>query len=182
MRSAALTILFFALRHFIFVAAVTIAGCLAWTILYFALLIYAMITDGGIGSPLTYPMGLLAIALPCLVIGWGLFAPSCGVGLFVCEIFRWPRLAAIPFVVIAAALGVYVLQWAWVEFATTHPMNSLGDVARAFAIYLAIPLGIYWWINEGPVAIFDTVKRLRAEAVQRREASGAIEPSQQPLI
>jgi len=34
-----------------------------------------------------------------------------------------------------------------------------GTVLKNFAMFLSIPLGIYWWLTEGPGAVFDAFRR-----------------------
>ena len=157
----------FILRHFLFVVFAMVAGCLLWTIAYVLLLVIAVVGDFGLGGPLAYPVGLVAVIVGSAVLGWGIFAPASALGAVLCALLRLPRLAAIPFVA-AAAYGLsYLLYRAYIEWVTTHPMPDAGVVLKNFAVYLSIPLGIYWWLAEGPGAVFDAFRCwLRARAAR----------------
>ena len=164
--NAVITAMTFAARHLLIVPVAIVAGCVLWTIIYVILLLVAMIFNQGVGGPLAYPAGIIAILVSCIVIGWGIFAPASAIGAIACALLKLPRLAAIP-IVTAAAFGLsYLLYWGYIELVTTHSMPSAAVVLKNFAMFLSIPLGIYWWIVEGPGAIFDTCRRW----VRRRRA------------
>jgi hypothetical protein len=157
--NAVITTMTFAARHLLFVPIVIAAGCVIWTIIYVLLLLGAIIFNQGLGSPLTYPAGIIAIFLPTIVVGWGIFAPASAIGAIACALLKLPRLAAIP-IVTAAAFGLsYLLYWGYIELVTTHSMPTVAVVLKNFAMFLSLPLGIYWWITEGPGAIFDACRR-----------------------
>ena len=73
---AVLPTLTFLARHLLFVAIAMIAGCIAWTVVYVVLLILAVVTNQGIGSPLAFPAGIIAVLAACGFLGWGVFAPA----------------------------------------------------------------------------------------------------------
>jgi hypothetical protein len=51
-------------------------------------------------------------------------------------------------------------------------MPSVAVVLKNFAMFLSIPLGIYWWITEGPGAIFDACRRwIRRRRTQNNQAN-----------
>ena len=155
-----MTFLSFIVRHFFAVIAALVVGCAAWTVAYLVLLVWAVVTKSELGGPLAYPGGLLLVAVICLVVGWGIFAPACGLGQVVCHEFGWSRFAAIPFVFVGA-LG---LSWGWhylfIENLTTHLMPPFSTVFQGFVVYLSVPLGAYWWLVDGPVAAVDMIRRL----------------------
>ncbi|MEO0452940.1 MAG: hypothetical protein AAFY98_02225 [Verrucomicrobiota bacterium] len=155
---------FFA-RHFLFVVFAMIAGCIAWTIAYSVLLCVAIVTDQGIGGPLAFPAGIICVLAACGILGWGVFAPASAIGEVSRRVLRLPRIAAIPIVTVAAFLISYVIYWVYIELVTTHPMPSMLTVLKNFALYLSIPLGVYWWVTEGPGALFDALKRLMRDGV-----------------
>jgi len=49
--------------------------------------------------------------------------------------------------------------WGYIELVTTHSMPSVLSVLKNFVIYLSVPLGVYWWLTEGPGALFDSFRR-----------------------
>lgn len=148
-----IAVLAFLARHFLAVVLAMGAGFVIWTLVYVVLLIIAVIADKGMGGPLAYPAGLIAVAAACVVVGWGIFAPAVAVGAIFCGVFRMPRLAAIP-VVWLAAFGLSVgLYGCFVGAFTTHLMPNVWSVLKNFCLFLSVPLGAYWWLTEGPGAV-----------------------------
>ena len=179
---AVLPALAFLARHILFVAFAMIAGCIGWTIAYFVLLAIAVVTNQGVGSPLAFPAGIIAVLAVGGILGWGVFAPAAAFGAVFCRVFRLPRIAAIPVVTVVAILLSYAMYWAYIEMVTTHSMPSMLTVLKNFAIYLSIPLGAYWWLTEGPGALFDAFRRwigLRRRN-KRSEKDGGGQPSIRP--
>jgi len=104
---ALLPVIAFFGRHFLIVPFAALAGCILWTVAYLILLLVAVVGDKGVGGPLAYPAGIATVIFPCFVLGWGVFAPSCGLGVLFCVIFRTNRFWAIPVVFTAA----FLLSW-----------------------------------------------------------------------
>ncbi len=152
-----------------------VVGCVCWTLIYFLLMLIAIIGNYGIGSPIAYPAGIFLIATPCVLIGWGIFTPAAAIGRIFTWFLRLPRIAAIPVVFISAFTLSHLVCWAWIELATTQAMPSSWVILKKFSLFLSIPLGIYWWLTEGPGAIYDAVRRW----IRNRRIK--IEPSTQPL-
>lgn len=155
---AALPVITFAIRHALAVPFAIAAGCVLWTVAYVLLLLCAVIFGQGLGGPLAYPAGIIAVALGGLLIGWGVFAPACAVGALFCFATGLPRLSAIPVVFISGFLFSYGIYWAF----ASDPMPSLWLILGNYVMFLSVPLGVYWWVTEGPGAIFDAVRRWRA--------------------
>ncbi|MBK1884865.1 hypothetical protein JIN85_20815, partial [Luteolibacter pohnpeiensis] len=173
---AVLPALTFLARHFLFVAFAMIVGCTGWTIVYFVLLAIAVVTNQGIGGPLAFPAGIIAMLAVCGFLGWGVFAPASAFGAVLCRVFRLPRIAAIPVVTMTAVLLSYAIYWVYLEIVTTHSMPSMLTVLKNFTIYLSIPLGAYWWLTEGPGALFDAFRRWigRRQNKRRSEQDAAL--------
>jgi hypothetical protein len=165
---APLPILTFLARHFVCVFLAMIVGCVIWTVVYAALFLIAAVTNQGPGGPLAFPAGIVSVIVACVFVGWGIFVPASAAGAVFCGMFRLPRLAAIPVVFLAAFVFSYLLYWAFIEMLTTHPMPPVGTVLKNFAICLGIPLGIYWWLTEGPGALFQVFWRW---SVSRRKSA-----------
>lgn len=156
-----------------------VAGCALWTVAYFLLLVVAVIGGHGIGGPLAYPAGLIAVIGCCAVLGWGVFAPASAAGAIFCVVFKLPRLAAIPIVTVAAFVLSYLLYGGYIMMVTTHPMPSTWIILKDFAIFLSVPLGSYWWLTEGPGALFDAFRRWargRHRKPASRESIGVRDP------
>jgi len=156
---AAIPFLTFVMRHFLIVVLAAFVGCVLWTIGYFLLLLVAVIWNQGVGGPLAYPSGIILIIACCVFLGWGVFAPASGIGAIFCTMFRLPRLVAIPVVFTSAFLLSYLLYWIYFERFTPHSMDSVGIVLQNFAVFISVPLGIYWWLTEGSGAVFEVFLR-----------------------
>lgn len=144
----------FIIRHTLFIAMVTLLACLAWTLLYFALLALAVVTNSGLGGPLSYPAWLLVIAIGLPVIGFGVFAPASAIGALFCRLTRLPRIAGIPVVFLGGFVLWFLLGKVQTSSLTTHTSSSVVESLRSFTLWAAIPLGAYWWITEGPRALW----------------------------
>jgi hypothetical protein len=149
----------FLARHFLFVVVAMFAGCLIWTATYLVLLAIAVITAQGLGGPFAFPAGIITVVASCVFIGWGVFAPASAAASVFCGLFRLPRIAAIPVVCFTAFVFSYLNYWAYIELVTTHSMPSTSTVLKNFVIFLSVPLGVYWWVTEGPGALFDVFRR-----------------------
>lgn len=152
---AVIPVLTFLARHFVFVLLAMFVGCIIWTAVYFGLLALATVTDQGLGGPFALPAGIIAVVASCVSIGWGVFAPASATGSLFCGLFRLPRIAAIPVVCITAFVFSYLIYWAYIELVTTQSMPSALTVLKNFVNYLSVPLGVYWWLTEGPGALFE---------------------------
>ena len=155
----AIPIITFLARHFLCVVLAMIVGCIAWAIAYLALLAIAVVTNQGLGGPLAFPAGIIAVVGVSTLLGWGVFAPASAAGAVFCGLLRLPRIAAIPVVCLAAFILSYLAYWAYIELITTYSMPSTWTVLKHFGIYLSVPLGIYWWLTEGPGALVDAFRR-----------------------
>ena len=159
-----IAVLSFLARHLLFVLLAMLVGCVIWTVAYLVLFVIAMLADQGLGGPLAYPAGLMAIVVACAVIGWGFFAPASAVGALFCGLLKWPRLWAIPLVTLTVLVLCYLVSWPFVEMGVLYEAPSFWMVLKNFAIYLSVPLGVYWWLTEGPGALFEVLR----DWVQRR--------------
>ena len=165
----------FAARHLLIVPVAMIAGCVLWTVVYVLLLLVAVIGNQGVGGPLAYPAGIVAIIAASVLIGWGIFAPASAMGAVFCKLFGWPRIAAVPVVFGAALILSYWFYWLLIHALTTHSMPSMWVVLKYFTIYLSVPLGAYWWVTEGPGTLLDAFRRRvakRRHGATNRETPG----------
>ncbi len=151
--------LFYISRHIAAVGVSAITGAVLWTVIYFILLLFAILIGGGTGGPLSYPAMLTFLLIGILGIGLLVFAPSCAFGRLIAAQTKWPLITAIPFVFIAGGVLSYLLYQACIELVTTHSMPPVSTVFKNYLIYLAVPLGAYWWLTDGPFAIIDGVRR-----------------------
>jgi hypothetical protein len=152
-------IMFYIGRHLVSVGLAALIAAVAWTVVYGILLLWACVTSEPIGSPISYPLILVFLVALILVLGWLVFAPACAVGRLVVFFAGWPQMTAVPVVFVAGGLFTYCVDWLFVTLVTTHSPASLDEVSRNYATYLAIPLGIYWGITDGPFALLDVIRR-----------------------
>lgn len=100
--------------------------------------------------------GLVAIVLG-LIVGFCMFAPASFLGSVIAwaltrfaPVRRRPvlsLLAATPFVFVFAAFLSHRLDGFYMDAMTTTPHRSTGIILREFAIYLSLPLFLYWWFT-----------------------------------
>lgn len=153
----------FAIRHALATPVAIVAGCVLWTVAYLLLLLWAVIFGHGLGGPLAYPAGIVAVVAGGVLIGWGIFAPACAAGALFCGFSGFTRFAAIPVVFAVGFLFSYLIYWVFIEWGTTSPIPSFGIIIGNYAMFLSVPLGGYWWVTEGPGAIFESFRRWRAK-------------------
>ncbi|MEY2500146.1 MAG: hypothetical protein QOI07_480 [Verrucomicrobiota bacterium] len=91
-------------RHCLALVITVLAACALWTVIYFALLLWAVFTDRGIGGPLAYPGGLLFFFLASTAAGLVLLLPSTALAEWFARRRGLPILAQIPLSVAALAV------------------------------------------------------------------------------
>jgi hypothetical protein len=158
----AISIGLFLLRH----AVVTpvIAGVLgaAWVAFYLVLLVIAISGNGGLGGPLALPVGLIALVAVCAIVGWGIFTPACAAGYALRSLFKPPTLAILLTVWLAGTSLGYAWAWIFVTCFLHEPGPPLAWAMARSALYLSVPLGLYWWATEGAAMLPDmAVKALK---------------------
>jgi hypothetical protein len=151
----------FCARHLLALAVTIAVPCVLWTIAYFALLLWAMVTNGGIGGPLAYPAGLLFFFVAATVASLVLLLPSTALAEWIARRRRLPILAQIPISVGILALLCFVLVCiaASVDAAPSFQGVSVG-FGVLFIAHL-LPLGLYWWMAQSGPLLFSLFKRLR---------------------
>lgn len=161
----AVSIGLFLLRHAVMTPAITAVLCLGWVAVYLTLLALAILGNQPLGGPLTLPAGVVAVIVLCAIVGWGIFTPACALGAALRSVFRPPLPAILLAVWLAGALLGY--GWAWV-YVTRILHESAPPVAWTMArsaLYLSVPLGLYWWATESaamlPEMVVKALKRFR---------------------
>jgi hypothetical protein len=162
----AATLAVFALRHAVASIGTVVAACVVWTITYFLLLLWAIAANAGLGGPLAYPGGLVAVVAIASVGCCSLFFPATALAEWACRRRGWPITAQIPVSVAALALlsmvaGVPVRVLLERSVSATSALN----ISTWLFVISLIPLGFYWWIAQaGPLvrAAFELSQRRRA--------------------
>lgn len=147
------------MRHGLALAVTIIVPCLLWTIVYFALLLWAVITGEGLGGPLAYPAGLLFFLVATIVGGSLLLFPSAALAEWCARRRAWPILAQIPLSLFTLA----VLPRPALATVTGARSPLFPSVSAGFAVlfigYL-LPLGLYWWAAQSGPLLLSLIRRL----------------------
>lgn len=151
----------FCARHFIALAVTVAAACVVWTVTYFALLLWAMFTDSGIGGPLAYPAGLLFFFVATTAVSLILLFPSTALAEWFARRRGFPILAQIPVSVVVIAL--LCLATVGVASAVGSQPTFHGVSVGFGVLFLAslVPLGLYWWAAQSVPLLLSLVHRLR---------------------
>ncbi|PTY00578.1 hypothetical protein DB345_00305 [Spartobacteria bacterium LR76] len=135
---------------------------------YLVLLLIAVLGNGGLGGPQALPVGLLAVVVVCAIVGWGIFTPACAAGYVLRSLFEPPMLAILLTVWLAGTLLGYAWDWIFVTRILHEPGPPLAWTMARSALFLSVPLGLYWWATEGAamlpdmaVKVLKRVRRLR---------------------
>ena len=80
-------------RHSVALLVTVAVACVLWTVTYFALLLWAAFTGGGLGSPASYPLGLLFVILAGTLASVTLFLPATALAEWFAHRRRLPILA-----------------------------------------------------------------------------------------
>jgi hypothetical protein len=135
----------FIVKHSVAAGAVIVASLVFTAIAYFALLLWAIVAGGGIGSPVALPlMMLLAMAgsVGCVLLI--LLPVSIASEIIRARVFKGSRFLEIPIAVVL--LAVYVVgSIALVCILREWELRAGLVVSSIAAAVLMVPLGLYWW-------------------------------------
>ncbi len=144
----------FCARHLLATLVVVLVLCVLWTVTYFALLIWAAVSGGGLGSPASYPLGLLLSLVGGTVFSLTLFLPATALAEWIAKRRGLPILAQIPIsIAILAALCLLVVGSAMAAGVQASFRSGAAGFAVLFLAHL-LPLGLYWWVAQsGPLLV-----------------------------
>jgi hypothetical protein len=151
----------FCARHLLAVMVMVVAACVAWTITYFALLLWALLTDGGIGGPLAYPAGLLFVFVATTAVSIGLLLPSTALAEWFSQRRGFPILAQIPLSVVALALLCLVVVGLASASGSQPTLRGISVGFGVLFVALLVPLGLYWWTAQSLSLLLSLIHRLR---------------------
>jgi hypothetical protein len=151
----------FSAQHLLALSVTVAAACAAWTILYFALLLWALLTNGGIGSPLAYPAGLLFVALATAVTSFVLLLPSTALAAWIAHRSRLPIFAQIPLSVGALALLSKIAVGIASRMGAMPALNGTPISFGVLFLVLLLPLGVYWFAMQSVPLLLSLLRRLR---------------------
>lgn len=152
-----------AIRHAVAACATILAACALWTVTYVGLLLWAVVSDSGLGGPLAYPGGLLFAAVTAGVACLLLFFPATVFAELICRSRERPVLTQIP--VSVAALGSLCLL-AGVIIRASAPAMPFGASVSGFIVWLfvlsLVPIGFYWWVAQAAPLLRGAMNTCRA--------------------
>ena len=151
----------FCARHFLALGVTVAAACAVWTVTYFALLLWAVLVGGGLGSPLAYPAGLLFFFVATTAASLVLLFPATALAEWFARRRGFPILVQIPVSVVALALICFVVV-SIASAAGSQP--TLRGVSVGFGVLflaLLVPLGLYWWMAQSGPLVLSLLGRIR---------------------
>lgn len=148
----------FLARHLLAMFVTIVVPCLFWTVAYFGLLLWGVITGGGIGSPAAYPVGMVLLVALGVVASLVLFLPSTTIAERVVRARNLPSWAQIPVCIgtLAILCLMVTLIASGIGFAG-NPMRTAGTVFLASLV----PMGMYWWTAQSGPIVISILRRLR---------------------
>ncbi len=152
----------FCIRHLFAFFVTVAAACVVWTIVYFALLLWAIFTDGGIGGPLAYPAGLLFVLVSSTLAVFLLFLPSTALAELVARRCGFPILSQIPISI--ALLALLCLLVVGIVRAYGHGTLMFEELFAALGVFFGInllPMGLYWWVAQSGPLVLSIYRRFR---------------------
>jgi hypothetical protein len=152
----------FYVRHFLALGVTVAAPCVLWTIFYIGMLFWAIVSGGGIGSPIAYPIGLLILAVGAFVFGLTLLFPSTVFAEWIVRRRSLPLLAQIPISVLT--LGVLCFAAVGIAMATKSETTFRGICVGFGTLFgaLLLPLGLYWWTAQSGPLVLAVIRRVQA--------------------
>lgn len=151
----------FCARHFLALAVTVVAACVFWTVTYFALLLWAVFTDSGIGGPLAYPAGLLFFFVATTAASLTLLLPSTAIAEWFVRRRGFPFLAQIPVSVVTLALLCLVAVGIASAIGSQPTLHGVSVGFGVLFLALLVPLGIYWWAAQSVSLLLSLIHRLR---------------------
>ncbi len=144
----------FFIRHLLALLVTVAVPCVLWTLVYLALLLWAIFMGGGIGGPLAYPAGILVIVVAATVSSLVMLLPSTVLAEWLAKRRGLPVIAQIPIsvAVLAVLCFVSIVVAISVDAAPSFGAGAIGF--GALFIGQLFPLGLYWWTAQsGPLLL-----------------------------
>jgi hypothetical protein len=161
-RTLAASIASVAIRHAVASFATIAAACAIWTVAYGTLLLWAIVSNSGLGGPLAYPGGLLFVAVTAAVACLVLFFPATVAAELICRRRALPILAQIP--VSVAVLAALCFAEGMIVHASTAAMPFGASVSSFIAwlfILSLLPIGFYWWVAQAAPLVHGAINLFR---------------------
>jgi len=150
----------FCARHLLALSVTIAAACVVWTVAYFALLLWTMLTNGGMGAPLAYPAGLLFFFVATTAASLILLFPSTALAEWFARRRGFPILAQIPFSLVALALLCLVVVSVASAVGSPPTLHGVSVGFGVLFLALLVPLGLYWWAVQSVPLLRSLIHRL----------------------
>lgn len=135
----------FFLRHALAIVCTVLGSAILWTLLYVGLLVWALVGNEPVGSPLSYPGVLAVIFVACLVTAPTVLLPVVAITEWIAERREMSLWMQIPLSLVGLALMcLVVIGLASRIFEGMRPMDFF-EYSFHLWLSLLIPLGVYWW-------------------------------------
>lgn len=136
----------FWLRHFVAsVVSITIPIILVFVI-YIGLVIVAIVTDSGLGSPVALPLWMLIAFVVSILYTTFLLFPSVWIAEITARCFgKWRFMLEIFFSTLALGLLIFAATFFLNSFIKPDGFDFVLNNPVYVLFALLIPLGIYWW-------------------------------------
>jgi len=144
----------FCARHFLAIGITVVSTCILWTVIYFALLIWAVLTNSRLGGPLAYPAGLLAFLVTSTAASLLFLFPAAAISECVARYARLPVLIQIPLCL--SVLAVLCPAAAALLLALDSQISVTNVATGGGMLFLTflVPMGLYWWTAQsGPLLL-----------------------------
>lgn len=152
----------FCARHCLAVAVTVAAACVVWSVAYIALLLWALLTDSGVGGPLAYPAGLLFVFLATTTASCILFFPCTALAEWFVRRRGLPMIVQIPFSVVLLALCCLIAAGIASTIGSHPAFGGSLIVFGMLFLSLLVPFGLYWWVAQSLPLFLSLIQRLRA--------------------
>lgn len=159
----------FSARHFLALAVTVAAACLTWTVIYFALLLWAVLTNGGLGGPFAYPAGLLFFFVSTAAAGLVLLFPSTALAEWIARRRGFPIFAQIPISAGVLALLCGIVAGIVAAFGSQPALYGVSAGFGVLFLALLVPLGLYWWVAQSGPLVLSLLWRIRARRLYPEE-------------
>ncbi len=144
-KQTAISIAGFLVRHLLAATITVVAVCAIWTLAYLGLLLWAIVTNSGLGSPIAYPVGLIAAFFAGSIACLFFLLPSTAIAEWVAQRRGFPILAQIFINMVILAVLCLVAVGIKLAVRSVPSFRSLAIQSGVLFLTLLIPLGIYWW-------------------------------------
>ena len=144
----------FLARHFLALLVTVAVPCALWTVTYFALLLWATVSGGGLGSPASYPIGLLFFLAAGTAVSILLYLPSTAIAEWFARRRGFPVLGQIPLTVAVFAVLCLAAVGLWAAFVPEPGLRGFSIGFGSLFLINLVPLGLYWWsAQSGPLLL-----------------------------